>query len=403
MTRDSNDSSSAGPWGEPEDPTSAMPTVGQGPNGRGSTPPGSFGQPGYGQQEPGQQGPGYGGPPWEQAQPTRAEQPPRAEQPTRVDRPGSGQQGYGGQPWQGQPGYGQQGPGYGQQDPGYGQQGYEQQGPGYGQPGYGQPGYGQQGAGYGQQGYNYNQQGRNGQPGLGPFGPRPEQGTGTTPTWTAGSGVPSGPGHHRSDAKPARSPRKRRTLWSITAGAVAVIAVIAGVTVIVLKHNGPGTPTYGMIPTGSTPQQDGTQVAAAFLTAWEKGNLAKAANLTDHPAAAQAALAAYAKDLNLGKIDVRDSDSVTAAAGVHDGAAPRETATFAVTASVAARTGTTRGARHLGLPLHARRLPAGELLVWFVAWQPDVVAPNLTATTHLAAVQVAADGRHGHRRQRRRT
>jgi cell division protein FtsI/penicillin-binding protein 2 len=26
--------------------------------------------------------------------------------------------------------------------------------------------------------------------------------------------------------------------------------------------------------------------------------------------------------------------------------------------------------------------------VWFVAWQPDVVAPNLTAATHLAAVQV---------------
>jgi len=27
--------------------------------------------------------------------------------------------------------------------------------------------------------------------------------------------------------------------------------------------------------------------------------------------------------------------------------------------------------------------------VWFVAWQPAVMAPNLTAKTHLAAVKVA--------------
>ena len=36
-----------------------------------------------------------------------------------------------------------------------------------------------------------------------------------------------------------------------------------------------------MIPTGSSAQQDGRQVGAAFLTAWEKGTLATAANLTD--------------------------------------------------------------------------------------------------------------------------
>ena len=384
MTRDPNDSSSAGPWGEPEDPTSAMPTVGQGPNGRGSTPPGSFGQPGHGQQGPGQQGPGYGGPPWEQVQPTRAEQrtpaeqppqaeqPPRAEQPTRVDRPGSGQQGYGGQSWQDQPGYGQQGPGYGQQ-------------------GYGQQGYGQQGAGYGQQGYNYNQQGRNGQPGLGPFGPRPEQGTGTTPTWTVGSGGPGGPGHHRSDAKPARPPRKRRTLWSITAGAVAVIAVIAGVTVVVLKHNGPGTPTYGLIPTGSTPQADGAQITTAFLKAWESGNLTKAANLTDHHAAAQAALAANAKYLGLGKMKATTSSvtSGTTVSSADSASSPRETAKFAVDASVAAKDGAklVRGTWDYTSTLTAYQQANSS--IWFIAWQPDVVAPNLTTTTHLAAVSVA--------------
>ena len=177
MTRDPNSSSSAGPWGEPEDPTSAMPAVGQTPGERSSNPQGS----------------GFGSPPWEPAQPTPS---PQTAQPTRADQPGSGQQAYGRPPWQNQPGYEQQGPGYnqpgyGQQGPAYNQPGYEQQGPAYNQPGYGQQGPAYNQPGYGQQGYNYNEQGRNGQPGLGPFGPRPE-GTGTTPTWTAGIEGPRG-------------------------------------------------------------------------------------------------------------------------------------------------------------------------------------------------------------------
>ena len=282
MTRDPNDSSSSGPWGEPEDPTSGMPAVGQTPGGRGSDPRQGYNQPGYGQQGSGQQGSGSGGPPWEQARPTQADQ-------TRLDQPP-------------QPGYQQ----------------------GYGQPGYGQgSGYGQQGY---EQGYTYNQQGRNGQPGLGPFGPRPEQGTGTTPTWTVGSGGaggPGGPGYDRPVARPAKPPRKRRKLlWGITAGVVAVVVVAAGVTVA-LKHNGPGTPTYGLIPTGSTSQADGQQIATAFLKAWESGNLTQAANLTNHPAAAKAALATYAKYLDLGKMTAK-TGTVTSGRRVHQRGPPRD-------------------------------------------------------------------------------
>ena len=167
-----------------------------------------------------------------------------------------------------------------------------------------------------------------------------------------------------------------------------MIAVIAGVTVIVLKRNGPGTPTYGMIPTGSTAQQDGRQIAAAFLTAWETGKLTKAANLTDQHAAAKAALAAYAKYLDLGKIGF---DDWTASHAAPPGPPRRCPARRPRSRSPPrSRPGRQRAAaRQLGLPLVPRRLPAGELSVWFVAWQPDVVAPNLTAATHLAAVQVA--------------
>jgi hypothetical protein len=379
VTRDPNDSSSSGPWGEPEDPTSSMPAVGQTPGGRGSNPqdaPGQDGtrpyqqqgypqesqgqpgypqqgynQPGYGQQASGygQQGSGYGGPPWEAAQPTRAEQP---------NQPGNGQPGYGGPPRQDQPGYGQQAPGGS---------------PWQDQPGYGQPGY--------------NQQGRNGQPGLGPFGPRPEQGTGTTPTWTAGIGGPGGPGHARPEAKPAKPPRKRRKLaWGITAGVVAVIVVVAGVTVA-LKHRGPGTPVYGLIPTGSTSQADGQQITTAFLKAWESGNLTQAANLTNHPAAAKAALATYAKYLDLGKMTAT-TGSVTSAAG-STSAVPRESAQFAVDVSVAAKDGkkVVRGTWDYKSALTAYQQANSS--IWFINWQPDVVAPNLTATTRLTAVSVA--------------
>jgi Family of unknown function (DUF5336) len=101
----------------------------------------------------------------------------------RPKAPAYGQQPYGQQGWNPQPGYGQYGQapgqpehgqqGYGQQgygaQPGYGQQGFGAQPgqPGYGQPGYGQPGYGAQ-PGYGQQ------------PG---YGAPPASGSSAAPSW----------------------------------------------------------------------------------------------------------------------------------------------------------------------------------------------------------------------------
>jgi hypothetical protein len=376
VTSDPNNSSSPS-WGKGEEPTAAMPT--QGPNGQGPNGQGAQGQPGYRPQGHGQQS---SGPPWEQ-QGQQGQQ---------------GQQSYGspgqGQPGQGQPGYGQQG---GWQAPpgqqGYGQQGYEQQ-PGYGQQqGYGQQGYGQQGYGqqaYGQQGYEqtgygqqaYNQQG--GQGGLGPFGPRPE--------WQQPPVVPPGAGDggsgHRGGRRPKkqRQPGGRRKAIAITAAVVVVLAAGAVVGVKVL-NKGPGKPLTGMIPTGSTPQQDGQQVAAAFLSAWRSGNLTAAAKLTNHPAAAKAYLAANAKSLDLGKMSARTA-SVAASAG-STAAAPSETAKFTVTASVAATYGHSviRDDWSYHSTLVAYQEPKSS--VWFVDWKPDVVAPNLTVSTRLATVSVA--------------
>ena len=175
-------------------------------------------------------------------------------------------------------------------------------------------------------------------------------------------------------------------LLASLAGGLAVVVAIALTYVFVIKKSGPGVPVTGMIPTGSTPQQDGRQVASAFLTDWEKGKLSTAANLTDHPAAARAALAAYAKDMGLGKIAFGQA-GLTDAAGSTT-AQPRETDTYSVAASVSAGTGTTALHGMWGYHSSLVAYQQANSSVWFVAWQPTVMGPNLTAKTHLAAVQV---------------
>jgi len=186
----------------------------------------------------------------------------------------------------------------------------------------------------------------------------------------------------KQEPKPAR----RRTIAaSLTAGVLAVLLVALVLVLTVFKSSNP-PPAHGIIPTGNSPQQDGEQVAAAFLTSWQQGDLAKAANYTDQPAAASTALAAYAKDLNLKKF-AASPGAVTAATG-SSGPSPRESVTFAVSASVAAGSGASavRGKWAYHSALVAYQQPKSS--VWYVAWQPGVLAPHLTASEHLAAVQV---------------
>jgi hypothetical protein len=354
VTSDPNQSSSPGPWGKPDEPTASLPQAPQAPQAPHAP------QAPRNEQEPYGRGPYQEGP----------------------DGPGqAGQGAYGGQGSYGQPGYGQ--PGYGQ--PGYGQPGYGQ--PGYGQPGYGADGYGQQG--YGQQGYGqqgYGQQGY-GQQGYGQPGPgQPAQGQ-------SGYGQPvySEPTvyGHRAGGRGTRGrpPKKRRSLViGMTAGALVVIAVAAGLYLTVFKHKATPPPTIGMIPTGSTPQQDGQQIAAAFLRAWQHDKLGKAANYTNQPAAAGAALATYAKYLHLGKLTVT-TDSVAGAKGSTT-TLPRETIKYAIRASVAGTSGAK--AQHGTWSYHSSLVAYQGVKspVWYIAWQPDVVAPNLTAKTRVAAVVV---------------
>ena len=176
--------------------------------------------------------------------------------------------------------------------------------------------------------------------------------------------------------------RRKRTMIALIAGAVAVVVVAAVVVFKVVA--GPGAPATGFVPSGSTPAQDAAQITTAFLQAWETEDYAKAANYTDHPAAAQAALTANTRYLNLKRM-TGSAGNVTAATSASATATTPQTVTFGVNDVVS--TGTGAGALQGTWSYHSTltAYQKANSNVWFIAWKPDVIAPNLTATTHLAA------------------
>ena len=172
----------------------------------------------------------------------------------------------------------------------------------------------------------------------------------------------------------------------LSAAALAVVAGIAAVVVTVVT-SGRNPNATGFVPTGSSSAQDADQITTAFLQAWQTGDLGQAARYTNHPAVARAALAAYGKDLGLQKLTTAAQASTVAPAGTSS--TPRESAGYAITATVSAPDGakTLRGAWKYSASLVAYQQRNSSL--WYIAWAPDVLAPNLTASTHLAAVMVA--------------
>ena len=174
---------------------------------------------------------------------------------------------------------------------------------------------------------------------------------------------------------------KRRNI--IIAAIAAVVVAIAAVVVVVVRSGGNAN-TTGFVPTWSSPGEDAQQITTAFLQAWQAGDLNQAARYTDRPAAAQAALAGYRKYLHLSKL-TGTAQTATAVSG----GGTRESVAFALNATVADADGA--GALHGTWSYHSKltayQKPNSRL--WYIAWAPDVLAPNLTKSTHLAAVKVA--------------
>jgi len=181
----------------------------------------------------------------------------------------------------------------------------------------------------------------------------------------------------------SRRGSKRRKLPYVL---VAVLVVAAGVGAALVLPGRGSTQTTGFLPTGSTPGQDAQQTARAFLRAWEAGHLQQAANYTNRPAEARAALTAYRTYLHLGKL----TGTAGPARAISPGSAnPREEVSYAASASVAAPYGTAlvsgTWSYHASLVTYLGK----QSRYWYVAWAPDDLAPNLTSTAHLTAVPVA--------------
>ena len=183
-----------------------------------------------------------------------------------------------------------------------------------------------------------------------------------------------------------RSKRKRALIIGGSLGGAAAVAVVAAMILgssnsLGRTDSGPPPPAaVGITPSNTDPAAAAEQTAQAFLTAWQGGDIGGAARLTDSPAAATAALTAYRDDLHVSKLtataqpqaaddsipfQVAATVAVPPAAGSN--AAPA-TGTWTYTSSLAAHVGTTG--------------------TWVVIWQPAILAPNLTADTHLVAVAV---------------
>jgi len=193
--------------------------------------------------------------------------------------------------------------------------------------------------------------------------------------------------------------RGRRRPGPVLITAIIAVLAVAAAAIIIFVVRGSNKPIIGFVPTGSTPDQDAQQLTAAFLTAWQEGQLAKAASYTDNPAAAQAAMTGFGAHLGLKKLTATyQSASGVAwpagnsgspyATGTAAPTTPREQVTYSAAARVAADyQGTAVAAMWTyHAKLIAYQVPGSP--GWLIGWRPDVLAPNLTAATHLATVAV---------------
>ena len=181
-----------------------------------------------------------------------------------------------------------------------------------------------------------------------------------------------------------RRRKRRRGQVILIALALVVVAGVAWAVVRLVLPRGAAAPRTGFVPTGSSPGQDAEQITTAFVQAWTSGNLGQAARYTDHPARAQSALTGYRAYLHLRKMTATVNSATTAA-----GATPRETVGYTISATVASTDSARalRGTWKYQASLVAYQQKNSSL--WYIAWAPDVLAPNLTPGTHLAAVVVA--------------
>jgi Penicillin binding protein transpeptidase domain/NTF2-like N-terminal transpeptidase domain len=194
----------------------------------------------------------------------------------------------------------------------------------------------------------------------------------------------------------AEQPRRPRTKLAVATG-IGVVGIIGLATVLIMSQTGNAAPKAnvnaaggthsasaspspsGFQPSASTPAAAAAQTAQVFLSAWESGNFKQAASYTDNPAEAQTVLSSYATGLNLSGLKITPQGS---------------TAAGDVTYSVAADTttggsSTNKAAYASGTWTYTSKLTAYKKDGgWWIKWDPSLVVPNMTSSTHPVALAV---------------
>jgi hypothetical protein len=158
----------------------------------------------------------------------------------------------------------------------------------------------------------------------------------------------------------------------------AVTILGAGPNSLGNTNSGPAPAPAGFHPSATDPAIAAQQTAQAFLDAWAGGDVDKASKLTDSPVAAAAALRAYSSGLHLSKLMAARENNVGGS----------QTLSFDVSATVGLPA-TASAPAVTGTWTYASRLTAQQVYdAWLVRWQPDLLAPRVSADTHPATEAV---------------
>ena len=213
-------------------------------------------------------------------------------------------------------------------------------------------------------------------------------------------------------------PNPRRTKLALATG-VGVAGIVGLATVLLVTQTGgsasaahttaatkPKPSPSGFQPTGTSAAGDAKQMADAFLTAWQTGDLTKAAAYTDDPADAQSVLGAYKSGLGLAGLKLTAQNATTtgvvtfsvsasiASTGLvtQDGTVSTASSSSAAaspaasgTGSAAASSSSATGTWAYTSQLTAYKKNGG----WYVKWNPTMVAPKVSSTVHPVALAIA--------------
>jgi hypothetical protein len=154
---------------------------------------------------------------------------------------------------------------------------------------------------------------------------------------------------------------------ALLAGGGVAVAAAAGLTlagVIKLPGTTPKIPTVGFAPATNSGASAATQTGTAFLTAWQNGELETAANITDNPSEALAALTWYKK--NLGVVGLVLNPNAANSVGWM---------TFALTTQAGSPMGQWQ--YQSGFATYSKQVDGYTR--WFVQWSPSILYSALKA------------------------